>query len=393
MSRILIATTPERGHINPMVGVAQRLAHAGHHVGWLCLPRPAEQLHTLDVELLLCDVPVPPMVTSGPDLAALVRTDHALRDWIRTLLLDGAVGHVEPVAQVISRFGADVVVTDPMLYGVVIAAHRAGRPWVGVSSSLNPVVPPSWSCRLTDHIGSMADARDNLFAQFGMTGRFAVADCLSPWLTTVFATPELVGSGPYPEGVEVVGPSLAEARGDEVAFPWHRLDNRLNGRPLIYASFGSQISYQPELFGRLIRATRGLDVQLVCSAGALLADALDSDHVLAVPYAPQREILSRAKAFVTHGGANSAMEARVAGVPTLVLPICNDQPLQARFTVDSGAGLALDPDDSVEILAEALRRLVGGECDVAASRLARSYARRDGAQVVARRIAQIAESA
>lgn len=372
-----------------MVGVAQSLARAGHHVGWLCLPHPSEQLSGLDVEVLSCDVPVPPMVTTGPELAALVRTDHELRDWIRTLLLDGAVGHVEPVALLTSRFGADVVVTDPMLYGVVIAAQRAGCPWVGVSSSLNPVVPEGWTCLLTDHIDSMSVARDNLFAQFGMTARFAVADCLSPWLTTVFATPEVVGPGPYPDGVEVVGPSLAEARGDEVAFPWHLLD----GRPLVYASFGSQISYQPELFGRLIRATRDLDVQLVCSAGALLADALDAEHLVAVPYAPQRELLSRTAVFITHGGANSAMEARVAGVPTLVLPICNDQPLQARFTVESGAGLSLDADASVEHLAAALRRLVGGECDVAASRLARSYARRDGAQVAARRIVQIAETA
>ncbi len=77
MSRILIATSPEKGHLNPMMGVAQWLRRLGHTVGWLCLPEPAPQLDRLGVEVLHLpqpEAPAPaPIETSGEALARLVR--------------------------------------------------------------------------------------------------------------------------------------------------------------------------------------------------------------------------------------------------------------------------------------------------------------------------------
>ena len=55
--------------------------------------------------------------------------------------------------------------------------------------------------------------------------------------------------------------------------------------------------------------------------------------------------------MVTHGRANSLMEALSFGVPLLVSPLFNDQPHNAEFVVRSGAGLRLD-----------LERATPGEC-------------------------------
>ena len=80
MSRVLITTSPEKGHLNPMVGVAQWLRRMGHTVGWLCLPEPAPQLEQLGVEVLQLphssssSTPVP-IETGGEALARLVRDE------------------------------------------------------------------------------------------------------------------------------------------------------------------------------------------------------------------------------------------------------------------------------------------------------------------------------
>jgi UDP:flavonoid glycosyltransferase YjiC (YdhE family) len=59
-------------------------------------------------------------------------------------------------------------------------------------------------------------------------------------------------------------------------------------------------------------------------------------------YAPQLQVLPRARAFVTHGGANSVMEALHFGVPLLISPVCNDQFHQAHYIQRRGCGQVLD---------------------------------------------------
>ncbi|HRJ79313.1 MAG TPA: glycosyltransferase, partial [Planctomycetota bacterium] len=296
MARILLASTAERGHVNPLVGVAQRLLEADHEVGWLCLPRAPEQLKTLKVERVSADLPDHEHITGGEALARLVRDGAALRRWIAGLLIDAVPGQIEPLRHALRHFGPDVVATDPMLYGVIIAAELEGRPWAGISSSLNPLAPANFDCELTRTLGQLEAARLKLFAAHGLSPRFKVSDCLSPSLNVVFSTPEFTREiGEPAPATQQVGPSIPpQARGDEPRFDWKRLDFE---RPLIYASFGSQISWQPEIFGKLARACENLPVQLVISAGELAATDWARGlpkNCLAVPYAPQLRLLERA---------------------------------------------------------------------------------------------------
>jgi UDP:flavonoid glycosyltransferase YjiC (YdhE family) len=172
-----------------------------------------------------------------------------------------------------------------------------------------------------------------------MKMEFRGCDMLSPTLTIAFTTREFVGRDV--PGVEMVGPSIPPGvRGDEADFPWDQL--REDGR-VIYLSFGSQIYHQPEVFRLVMEATRNLDVQLVIVANRLHGALGDLPaHVLTCHYAPQLALLRRVSACITHGGANTVMEALRFGVPLLISPICNDQFHQAHFLKRSGAGLVLD---------------------------------------------------
>jgi UDP:flavonoid glycosyltransferase YjiC (YdhE family) len=87
------------------------------------------------------------------------------------------------------------------------------------------------------------------------------------------------------------------------------------------------------------------------------------------------------------------MEALTAGVPMLLLPVCNDQPIQAHFLTKAGAGLALEPRTlTVEAARAALRQLLepGTPLRQKVAAISASYRAHDGAREAAERIAGLA---
>lgn len=399
MARVLMISLPEKGHFNPLVGVAQWLRRADHHVGWLCIPEPSPQLAKLDVETVrLSGLRAPEgeaRVTNGEALAKLVRDRPAMRKWLRMMLLEGVDELVEPLRQALRAFRPQAIALDGMIYPAVIAAELERVPYAGVSSALTLLEPTDFANRHLENVRTFAADRDALFARYGLKQSFRTCEALSPRLNTIFATEALVGAAaPVPPATYLVGPSVPlEDRGDA---PVSSLAGRLDGKPIVYASFGSQLSWQPELFTVIAEAAAPLDVRLVLSAGELAGSEVIArlpGDVLALSYVPQLEVLERAAAFVSHGGANSVMEAMTAGVPMLLLPMCNDQPLQAYYLQKSGAGLAFDPDGlTVERCRDALARLLaaGNPYRATAERIRDSYRSRNGAREAAERIAALA---
>ena len=402
--RALLVTSPEKGHLNPMMGVAQWLHRDGHQVGWLCLPEPSPQLGRagVPIEVVTAHLPAPPagapeLVVGGEALARLVRDEAALRGWIRTLLLDLVPAQIAPVRAALRAFRPDAIALDGMQYAAVIAAHLEQIPYAGISSALTLLEPPAVQSALLQNVRELSKDRARLFAAHGMAPRFRTCEALSPWLNTIFATRALVGDdASVPPATLLVGPSVPpEPRGDEPDFAqvWPRLDP---ARALVYLSFGSQISWQPEAFTRVAEAAAPLGVQLLIACGELAAHApfvarLAGDPIV-VDYAPQRQLLARARALVTHGGANSIMEAMAAGVPVAISPVCNDQPVQAHFVTRAGAGLEIDLATApVDAIRGVLARLVAADSPFAACAraIAEDYARHDGARAAAQLLARM----
>jgi UDP:flavonoid glycosyltransferase YjiC (YdhE family) len=131
--------------------------------------------------------------------------------------------------------------------------------------------------------------------------------------------------GEKPSGLQYTGPFLHAKRAAVVDFPWDRLD----GRPLIYASLGTLQNGSEVIFRTIAHACVGLDAQLVISLGGGLDPArlgkLAGDP-LVVRFAPQLEILKRARMVITHAGLNTVLEALCEGVPMVAVPLANDQP-------------------------------------------------------------------
>ena len=392
MKRILFCVVPEKGHVNPCIGPAQHLRAADCEVAFYAPADISAQLEGAGDFAFLGPRETPERhdLSRGASFAANIRDAAWLRRWIHTLLIEYTPAQVDGIRAVLRQWRPDVVVIDPLLYASAIAAELEGLPWVAMSNSLNPVLPDALDSELLATVRWLAPERDRLFARYGIEARFRGCDILSPHLTLAFTTEALVGTAP--QGVQLVGPALpAGARGDEPPFPWERIDA---AGPLVYMSLGSQLYYQPDLFAKVIEATRATSAQLVLSVGELVdTDLLPTvdERVVAVRYAPQLALLRRTHAFINHGGANSVMEALACGVPMLLSPFCNDQFHSAWFVERAGAGRRLDLEQaSVQEIADAINDLLRpGPLRERAAQIGASY-RRDGSAEAARLIIEFA---
>lgn len=390
MTRVLFCVIPEKGHLNPYIGPAQALQELGIEVVFHAAADISAQLRAAGLDRFVG--PRGAAATDenrGATFAACVRDAAWLRRWIGGLLVDGVADAVEPLRAVLRAVRPDVVALDPMLYAAAIACELQGIPWAALSNSLNPLLTDDIDSELLRTVRALAPARQALFARFGLSPRFSGCDLLSPRLTVAFATEALAGPR---AGVALVGPSLPRARrGDEPPFDDAQLDPT---KPLVYMSLGSQIYHQPLLFRRVMAAVTDRPVQLLLSASELV-DSPELGplpaNVIAARYVPQLRILERAAAFVTHGGANSVMEAIARAVPLLVTPICNDQFHQARFIAAAGVGIGLDiaSATAADVWRALTSLLADGPVRARMNALAATY-RRDGAAETARLISALA---
>ncbi len=363
--KVAFAIIPERGHINPYIGPAQALMDAGHSVLvgssgniWDQMTRAGLDFRTNLIDPHASDADG--RVTRGAALVELIQDAARLQEWIEQLLLAGLPTGIDRIREWYRLEGFDVVVVDPLYYAAAIAAQIEGIPWAALSNSLNPVLPTDLDSVLLATVAALSSRRAELFESCGFANAlFSGCDVLSPHLTIAFTTEEMVG--PAPAGVTLVGPSLPlRNRGDEM--PVRPLPT---DKQVVYVSFGSQIYYWPDLFEKLAKAGKALGAHMVFSLGDLVDDehwTSAREHCDVYRYAPQAEVLKGAAAFVTHGGANSMMEAIVASVPMLLCPMCNDQFHQAYFVEQAGIGYIENLRDApVERITERLAALLSDE--------------------------------
>jgi len=131
---------------------------------------------------------------------------------------------------------------------------------------------------------------------------------------------------------------------EKVDFSWERL----TGEPLIYASMGTILNGQVDVFRTIVAAvTKNRSLQLVLSIG----DQIDPKQIGPVPnnaivvkQAPQLELLKHATVCITHAGLNTVLESLAQGVPQVAIPITYDQPGVAARIAHKKTGVVTSLD-------------------------------------------------
>jgi zeaxanthin glucosyltransferase len=368
MARIALLTLEAAGHLIPTGCVGLELQRRGHEVTVVGSPsaRPlTEQLGLRFQPLTTQASGDDGRITPGQRLAALVRQGAYGPHQVRLIHRAAATFQYAPDVLRDLRTEAMIVDQNP-LSGATIAEHLR-LPYVTVFSALmgheEPLIPPlytTWKYEVSrrarwrnrmGYLGLHGFLRALLRyinqqrAAWRLSPRQLKSDHYSPFAQISPLIPELdFPRQTLPDVCHYVGSLGANRPEQNVEFPWEKLD----GRPLIFASVGTMASPKnSRILPVIAAACQDFDAQLVIALGkwretaGAPRDVLKTvaSNTIVVDFAPQIKLLQRAAVLITHAGQNTVMEAISQGVPMIALPRNADQPGIAARVEYAGVGL------------------------------------------------------
>lgn len=336
MARFLFVVPPFTGHVNPTIAVAAELGRRGHDVAWTGLPGATEALLPEGARFVPATSPeVAAYVDELGDRRPDLRGAAAFKFLQEEVLLPLAAAMVEGVDAAVDAFGADVLVVDQQALAGAVVARRRGLPWATSATTSAELVDPLAGLPLVAE--AMHRARVELQVANGVDPEVAEAGDLrvSPHLVVAYTTAELVPDVAIDAPTCFVGSSTT-GRTEVDDFPWDRL---ADGRPTVLVSLGTLNADAGERFwAAAADACRDAPWQAVFVAPAELVPD-PPPNVVVRGRVPQLALLARVQAVVSHAGHNTVCESLAAGVPLVLAPIRDDQPVVADQVVRAGAGV------------------------------------------------------
>jgi len=386
MANILFTTWEGGGHVQPMMLVARGLQSRGHRVLVL-----SDACNAGDAQAF--GLPFRPWRTapSRPDKTA---ASDLLRDWeadnpmegisrlCQRLIAGPAALYARDVLEALDVSPFDLVVTQELLFGPMMAAEAAGVPLALFCANVwpFPTLPglPPFGAGMAPAAGEQDEMLHQMVGQTTRT-------LFQMGLPDLNAAREGLGLAPLADLFDQIGVAKAVLLGTSRSFdfapeplaapfayagpyvadpvdvqawtsPWAADD----ARPLVVVTSSSLYEAQEPLLKRMIEALAGLPVRTLVTLGPALdlADFPGTDNVQVVQSAPHGALFSQTALFVTHGGHGSVIRPLMAGLPLLVTPALRDQRDNAQRVVHRGAGLMLERDASPEKIAEAVTMLL-----------------------------------
>lgn len=378
MARILITVPPLTGHINPALSVAVELERRGHEVRWAAHDALVGNL--LPESMQVFSLPIAAdFMASLQEKSQKVRGLASVQFLYEDFCLPLARASLAPLEQIVRDFRPDIMLCDHQMLAGALVARQMGIPWLSLATTSASILKLS-------HVDVverwLMDQLRDLQVAYGMREIVERPD-FSPYGVIVFSSPELIGSQHecYAANYHFVGPALSH-RPQTIDFPWSRLDPR---QQKILVSLGT-VSRDRGLrfFEVLIEALACLPLQVVMVGPEVLRERAP-DNFIIQPRVPQLALLPQMTAVVCHAGHNTVCESLSFGLPLIVAPIRDDQPVIAQQVIDAGAGLYMRYGKvSVAVARETVQRLLAEpQFRANAQRLADSFKRLGGASQAA----------
>jgi len=376
---------PFTGHLNPMAALARKMRSRGHEVVFIGIPDIEPSIRAAGLNFVPYSENEFP-VGSLDNYLALISRLHGLAAVQKTnlhLTPDLAKAAFEHLPGLIKEIGVEAIVIDTLHRFLELIPMALNIPCVHIWNTLpidgtgtTPACVYDWPHEDTPEartrnleglkeLGRMASSSLDLAKAYAVKAGLQIdwtnPATAVPRLAVITQTPkefDLPGI-PWPPQFHYAGPFHDSATHAPIPFPWEKL----NGKPLIYASLGTLVNGLGHVYKTILEAVGKLsDVQVVLSIGRHIDLAgLEPipQNTTVVRTAPQIELLERTRLCITHAGLNTTLESLAHGVPMVAIPIAYDQPgISARIAYH-GVGEFVDLDSlSVTNLSELIRKVL-----------------------------------
>jgi UDP:flavonoid glycosyltransferase YjiC (YdhE family) len=343
VARFLVVVPPLTGHVNPTVALGDELRRRGHAVAWVTYGEVVGSLLPPDAEIFrIGDGAHEALAEHIRSRSERLRGAAALEFLWRDFLLPLALGMVPGVEDAVDRFAPDVLVVDQQTFAGALVAQRRELVWATSATTSAELVDPFQGL---PKVGRwVRDGLAQLQRDHGIDPAHAGDLRFSEHLVLAFTTEALTGPVQLPPGagpLSLVGPSLApptdaDPRWRVGDFP---IDWLLGEGPRILVSLGTvSMGAGDRFFGAVVEAVAATPTRAVLVATPAGLGPLPA-NVLARPRVPQLAVLEHVDAVVSHAGHNTVCEALANGLPLVLAPIRDDQPVVAEQVVRAGAGI------------------------------------------------------
>lgn len=354
MSAFLVVVPPLAGHVNPLVCLSAELGARGHLISWVGHRELIGRLLPADSDLV--DVPVDRSAHErlGAGRERFVRGPDSVRFFFEEGVTPLARQMAPVVARAIEDRDPDALIVDQHALGGAFAARHAGRVWI-TSSPTSALYPAGTRERLPELHEWMSERLHSLEEDAGLppTKRPDV----SSHLVLVHTSRRFAGDdASSPAHFRFHGPLI----GGRPSGP--RFDGAMLGdaRPRVLVTLGSMTWAHARRFHR---AAADAAIEL---GGRMIIDA-PSEHVedaptgvTVTPDLPILDVIRHMDAVVCHAGSNTVHEALDQGLPLVVAPVRDDQPVFAERVVATGSGVRVKfARASSSTLVDALRAVLG----------------------------------
>lgn len=359
---VICPNTP--GHVNPMLALADAIRARGHRVTFFLLGAPPPSVAATGFKTVsLGGTIFPPdqyraKLERLGSLQGFAARKHTLS--IGARVADATLQDGPTAAR---AAGVTALLVDQASFPGGTVADQLGLPFATVCNALllnrDPAVPPyfthwqprdagwarvrnriAWAGLNRLHAPILARIQDHR-RRLGLSVPAGISNLWSDRLQ-ISQQPEVFEfpRRELPKHIRFVGPLRLSVGYQPVPFPWERLDER----PLIYASLGTLANRNARMFRVIAEACDGFDAQLVISTGnGVSPEALGTlpGNPIVVSYAPQVDLLRRSTVAVTHAGLNTVLDALCTGLPMVAIPVQHEQPGIAARVAWIGAGEAI----------------------------------------------------
>ncbi|MGR3219522.1 MAG: glycosyltransferase [Candidatus Anammoxibacter sp.] len=395
MAKFLFTVMPGSGHINPTLPIATELLRRGHDVGYATgtdfrdiitseglrffSVGPAGLKSAINETSKIGDITKSYLKNTG------LRADY----YFLKLLVEINAMSIDSMRSAVNQFMPDVIICDFFTHAGAQIAEVYKLPWATFCTVPGLIpgganVPPHtpWGLPLSSnmfvkgmyHIVRFFQERffrlfdrslNNIRTTLGLSPikGGVIYNSISPYL---ILSPTCEGfeykRTDWPSQMYLTGPAPWGKEIDRVNnFDW--IDSLPSNQPLIYVTLGTvQSLIHIDFYKIVIDAFKSEPYQVIMSIGqGLNMSDFDCipDNFRLEPYIPHAKILPKVTAVIHHGGQGIVQDSIFHGLPSLVVPISNDQYEMAQRCLGAGVSVRIPyPRINPKRLRTAIRKVL-----------------------------------